>query len=613
MKPINAITVVTVSVCVVAYVLLGSSPTSGFASPGLAPLLTWSSGATAPMPSPTPTVVPQPGLPLTRFTTSDFSGSGTCATCHTSLTDSTGHNVSIDAHWRSTILANAAKDPLFQANVSSEVARTPALQAVIEDKCANCHMPMAYTQAVVDGTSTAILDSGFLSPTNTLHPAAMDGVSCTLCHQIQDAHLGQPESFSGNFQIDTATEPPDRLIFGPFPEPEQSLMRLAVGYTPVEGHQTTDSALCATCHTLYTPVVDAAGNVVGQFPEQTGYLEWKHSQYGDGVGQDQICQQCHMPEADGPVVISVVPGGLPARSPFAQHHLVGGNTLILEILRSHVDELGLTTSTTLLSDTLTRSIDLLQMRAASLSIVEAQLDGDTLAVVLRIENRAGHKFPTGFPSRRAWVHLTVADATGAVVFESGRPQADGSIAGNNADEDPATYEPHYDVISRTNQVEIYESVMRDTSGQVTYTLLRGAGYAKDNRLLPAGFDKTTASQDFAVYGQAAQDENFVGGADQISYQVDMRGYSEPFTVLAELLYQSVSYRFVQDLRQVSSPLIVRFSGYYDEADKTPATVVAIQQTVGSYRTYLPIIVRGDSDAPAPRRPALGPHDQAGDG
>jgi hypothetical protein len=529
-----------------------------------------------------PAAVPHPGRPLTNFASSHFSGSGNCAVCHSALTDSTGHDVSIDAHWRSAMMANSSKDPLWQAKVSSEVARSPALKAVIEDKCATCHMPMARTQAVADGSPVAVLDDGFLSPDNPLNQVAMDGVSCTLCHQVQDADLGQEESFSGHYVVDTTTVPPDRLIFGPFPRPVQNMMRNMVGFTPVQGGQTTDSGLCATCHTLYTPYVDAAGNVLGEFPEQTPYLEWEHSAYGDGVGEDQTCQQCHMPEADGAVVISNRPRGrmLSARSPFSQHHFVGGNTFMLKLLRARVEELGLTASTAHLDATLARTVKQLQTRTADLFIVEAQVEGDALTVVLNVENRAGHKFPSGFPSRRAWIHLTITDASGQVIFESGQPQADGSIAGNDADENGAVYEPHHEVISGPDQVQIYESIMRNSDGEVTYTLLRGASYVKDNRLLPRGFDKQTASEDIAVWGEAALlDNNFVGGSDQVTYQVSVRGYSGPFTVLAELLYQAVSYHFVLDLRQDSTSFIDRFGRYYDDADRMPTVIAIVQETV----------------------------------
>lgn len=181
------------------------------------------------------------GLPLVVFSSNDFAGSGNCAICHTNLTDAIGNDVSIDSHWRSTIMANASNDPLWQAKVASEVIRNPELKEVIEDKCASCHMPMAYTQADTDGLPTLVLDNGFLNPANTLNKAAMDGNSCTLCHQIVDPVLGE-------YHIDTSTEPPNRLIYGPFENPLRSVMIAASDFTPVFGEQTTRSDLCGTCH-----------------------------------------------------------------------------------------------------------------------------------------------------------------------------------------------------------------------------------------------------------------------------------------------------------------------------------------------------------------------------
>ena len=180
-------------------------------------------------------------LPLTRVSTDDFTGSGNCANCHTDLSDSAGNDVSIGSHWRSTMMANAAKDPIWQAKVASEVSRTPGMKEVIEDKCATCHMPMAYTQANADGTPALILDDGFLNPSNPLHELAMDGNSCTLCHQIVDPVLGK-------YTIDTSTEAPDRLNYGPFTNPQKMAMRTSSGFTPVFGEQTLGSTLCGTCH-----------------------------------------------------------------------------------------------------------------------------------------------------------------------------------------------------------------------------------------------------------------------------------------------------------------------------------------------------------------------------
>jgi hypothetical protein len=478
-------------------------------------------------------------------------------------------------------MANSSKDPLWQAKVSSEVARTPSLQGVIEDECARCHMPMAHTQAVADGSPVAILDDGFLDQRHPLNKPAMDGVSCTVCHQIQDSDLGELEGFSGHYQIDTRTMPPNRLIFGPFANPLWRVMRDMVGFRPVHAEHVSDSGLCATCHTLFTPTVDAEGNVQGEFPEQSPYLEWENSIYADGAGEEKTCQQCHMPEAKGAVVISNMPMRrmLTPRSPFSQHHFVGGNAYMLSVLSSHADRLRLTASTALLGDTWDRTRNQLQTGTAGLSIADAQIREGVLTAILHVENRAGHKLPTSFPSRRTWMHFTVADAEGQTVFESGEPQPDGSIAGCDADVDQAGYEPHHQIITSPDQVQIYEPIMQDSDDQVTYTLLRAATYVKDSRLLPRGFDKEGAGEAIAVRGEAASDKDFAGGSDRVTYQISVQGYSGPFTLSATLLYQTLSYRFAQDLAQEDTPLIQRFTRYYRESDKRPVILATVQATV----------------------------------
>ncbi len=519
------------------------------------------------------TPTPQhPGAPLTQAESVDFSGSGNCAQCHTNLTDATGRDVSIDTHWRASMMANSAHDPLWQAKVSVEIQRAPALQAIIEDKCATCHMPMAYTQATTNDMTVRIFGDGFLDPNHPYHDLAMDGVSCTLCHQIQDTNLGDPASFSGNFTIDTSTTPPDRLIFGPYPSPVQQPMRNWVGFTPVRGAHIESSELCATCHTLYTPYLDEEGNVAGTFPEQMAYFEWKHSIFGDGTEDDVTCQGCHMPVADGSVIIANRPRNLSARSPFYLHTFVGGNVFMLNILRANVEDLGLTASSADFAAAIQRTEAFLQQDTARLHIQEARRTGDTLEVRVLVQNLAGHKLPTGFPSRRVWIHLRVEDATGQPVFESGRPLPDGFIVGNDADADPNSYEPHYDLITRPDQVQIYETIMGDTTGAVTYTLLRGAGYLKDNRLLPQGFDKSTAHADIAVHGNASTDDTFVGGQDTVTYRIATAGYTPPFTVTADLLFQSVSYRFIQDLARTPTPEVTRFLAFYNEGDNVPVRI-----------------------------------------
>jgi hypothetical protein len=170
----------------------------------------------------------------------------------------------------------------------------------------------------------------------------------------------------------------------------------------------------------------------------------------------------------------------------------------------------------------------------------------------------------------------VRDSSNQVIFESGKQKPDGSIQGNAADSDPLAYEPHYDVITQPDQVQIYEGIMQNSDGEVTYTLLRAGSYAKDNRLLPVGADKENLPADIAVYGLAAQDANFVGGSDLVRYQVETSGHEGPFTISVELLYETLSYRFVQDLLQDKTELTERFGAYWNSSDKTASIIDSLE-------------------------------------
>lgn len=195
----------------------------------------------------------------------------------------------------------------------------------------------------------------------------------------------------------------------------------------------------------------------------------------------------------GKVVIARwAPPEVTAKDHFSQHFFVGGNVFMLDILQDNVDALGLTASSDLLEKTKVRTLVQLQEQSGRLALGDLRLQGNNLTAAVTVENLTGHKFPSGFPSRRLWIHFTVRDAGGDVVFESGRPLAGGTIAGNDNDATASGYEPHHQVITDQGQVQIYESLMKDTDGNVTYTLFRASTCSKDNRLLPRGFAKETA-------------------------------------------------------------------------------------------------------------------------
>ena len=260
-----------------------------------------------------------------------FQTSETCLSCHNSLTAASGEDVSIGSAWRGSIMANSSRDPYWQASVKKETLDHPAQARAIEDECATCHMPMARTLARsrgVEGQVFAHLPIG--QATSEASRLAADGVSCTLCHQISPERLGTTESFTGGFVVKPATAA-GATIFGPFQVDagRARLMHSATGVMPAEGRHIQESALCATCHTLYTKALGPGGEVIGSLPEQVPYLEWQHSAYR----HERSCQSCHMPEVSQPTAVASVLGD--PRPGLSRHTFVGGNFFMLRMLNRY--------------------------------------------------------------------------------------------------------------------------------------------------------------------------------------------------------------------------------------------------------------------------------------
>ena len=132
--------------------------------------------------------------------------------------------------------------------------------------------------------------------------------------------------------------------------------------------------------------------------------------------------------------------------------------------------------------------------------------------------------------------------------------------------------PHHAVIRKPGEVQIYESVMGDVNGRVTTRLLRGARYLKDNRLLPRGLRRSELDEVVAIAGRAAEDTDFRAGADRVRFEVPVGAAQEPFTVTVELLYQSVGYRWRENLRKKQGELVKTFLTASDKVPNAPVTI-----------------------------------------
>jgi hypothetical protein len=500
-----------------------------------------------------------------------FTMSQDCLACHNSLVGPGGEDVSIGASWRASIMANSSRDPYWQAAVRRETIDHPMHKEDIEDECSVCHMPMMRAEAQAAGRKGAVFANLPIGKSDQ-RPAqlAADGVSCTLCHQITSDRFGTRDSFVGRFVLHSPAPGTPRTMFGPFdvkPGPV-AVMRSVTSREPAEGKHVQQSELCATCHTLITQAFGPAGEVIGSIPEQVPYQEWQHSAYRG----ERSCQSCHMPEVAGATRMSSTVGEL--RDGVHRHTFVGGNFFLLRVLNRYRDELGVAASAQELDASATRTLQQLATETAQLSVTHGAASGGDVQFDVDVRNTTGHKLPTGYPSRRAWLHVTVRDAQNRVVFESGAIAPDGHIDGNDNDADAGRFEPHYAEIRRPDQVQIYESIMGDTGRVPTTGLLRAVSFLKDNRLLPRGFDKTTAEPDIAVIGDARQDADFADGGDRVRYVVPAGAGGGPWQVDAELRYQPISFRWAQNLRSYDAFEPKRFGGYYEAMAPGSSTVLA---------------------------------------
>jgi hypothetical protein len=469
------------------------------------------------------------------------------------------------------MMANSARDPYWQAAMRREVTDHPQAMQAIEDKCSTCHMPMDRFQRNARGAQGEVFSHFPIDKEgDTSQALAADGVSCTICHQITDEGFGTEESFTGGYVVDTTTSLGNRTILGPHAvdKGRTRIMQSASEFVPVMATHVQKAEFCAACHTLYTHALGPDGEVLGELPEQVPYLEWRHSAYRD----TQSCQDCHMKDVDGEMPISSVLGE--PRAGFSRHSFRGGNFFVARMFNRYRDELGVEALEQELDSAAQQTLKHLQSEAARLTVVEAKVVGERLEATLELENLAGHKLPTAYPSRRVWLRIVVNDSGGNTIFESGGFSQDGSIEGNDNDSDPRRFEPHYQEIDNPEQVQIYEVMMADANGALTTGLLTGAKFVKDNRVLPLGFDKTTAIEDIAPRGKVEEDPDFVGAKDRIRYLIDVKGAKGPFDLKVEAWYQPISYRWAQNLRSVDSFETKRFVSYYDSMAGFSATILA---------------------------------------
>lgn len=456
----------------------------------------------------------------------------------------------------------------FRAVMSAETYHHPEAKDAIEQTCLRCHSP-AGTVAAERTNTTMNLEAA--TTADAIGALSADGVNCVGCHAITDTNLGERESFSGGWLLD-----PSNRVFGPHADPFAMPMQNRTGFTPVESSHISSSEMCATCHTLHTATFLPEGGFADHdFPEQTPYLEWKNSVYSSG-DTEQSCQDCHMPktDVDGDPISSRIarrPDGsdypsIAARQPYSRHLLVGGNIWVPQIFKQERATLNPLGSDAALEATIAATLDQLQNRTARVSIENATLAANQASFSVKIQNLAGHKFPTAYPSRRAWLHVKVLDAAGATLWESGEYTDAGDIVG----EPVGGMFPHYTQVNDANHVQVYEAVLGDTTGQQTVVLLESHEYLKDNRLLPLGWRNDHEDIGDVTPVGPENDSSFVGGVDITPYVASFNGTAAKVEVA--LVYQSLGNRWLHELFVTPTADVQAFKKMWEKIDRKPAVV-----------------------------------------
>jgi hypothetical protein len=512
----------------------------------------------------------------------------------------TRYNLSPYGEWSASLMSHASRDPLFRAQYEAELTQVPAAaRDETAGLCMRCHGPMGERNA----PELAKKDpKAFYAWSNGLssHPAtnaraeygglARDGVSCTVCHQMSAAGLGKPETWSGNFHLETK----HGTINGPFDDPTTRPMKKAIGMTPTKADHIKDSGLCGSCHVLEVPVYrNDDPRPVKTAYEQTTYLEWANSDFSNPTS-GKTCAACHMPivapttfDANGlPVagapistqIANLEDGTFPfvpnraspdelatkVRSPFGRHTLVGLNNLTHAMFQQFPQVLGVGSvnfgqNMTLVPPSFLSAQETLTLAdgTVKLGVSPIAITPNGVEVNVTVINQAGHKFPSGVGFRRAWLEVKALDEAGKVLWCSGCTDGSGLIVDGDGKTLPGEFAtvaaglmPDLQRVDSQARAQIYEIRHEDCEHQLTNSFMRLCASVKDNRILPKGWSPTGLYAD--VTRPVAARSAARPGQDTVKYVMKLAQPKGVAHIEVRMLYQAMPpYYLVDRFRELS--------------------------------------------------------------
>lgn len=289
-----------------------------------------------------------------------------CHRCHRGFEGSAGDT------WSGSMMANAARDPIFLAALAIANQDVPGSG----DLCLRCHTPRGWLEGRADPPDGSRLNATDMA----------SGIDCDFCHRLVAG-----ERHIGNSQF-TVTDDP--VSFGRYADAQAQHGTAASDFV-------TSSELCGLCHDVTNPLTG--------FPIERTYTEWRNSAFwSEGEG----CVDCHMPGIPSAIAVG---DDLPQRTMHA-HDLAGGNTWMPTVLAVLYPE-----EADALLYAAEKAREMLES-AAEITVQAPQTAtyGEIFEFTVRVENLSGHKLPTGYPEgRRCWLEVEVLDAEGRPLLHSG--------------------------------------------------------------------------------------------------------------------------------------------------------------------------------------------------
>lgn len=312
---------------------------------------------------------PEASSPAHNFSSEDFRGPEFCGTCHPQHYQ----------EWRGSAHAYSTVDPLFLACSRKAQLET---HGEIGSLCVGCHAPM------IDRTGELPADFT-LEDLKDAAPVLSRGVTCEVCHRMEPP---EPGAAIGNASFEMAE---GNSFYGRLLKPQS---------TAVHGSKHSDflgeSAYCGSCHDVL--------HHDGQALERT-FVEWSDSVQRKRRGVR--CQNCHMVPYSG----KAARGG-PFRDNLHRHNFPGVSVPLLDFPNKGYQR---------------EEIVHFLRTAARMNVLAptAVRAGDVVPVTVLVKNSgAAHNLPSGISAfRQMWLEVTLRDAAGNVLFESGQRDRNGDL------------------------------------------------------------------------------------------------------------------------------------------------------------------------------------------